>query len=158
MSERRVPDELASFEAELAGVEHRVEYRIDPGAAALTVSIAVLVLAGSLLLPWTGGALGWEILAGVERFGVLPRLFAFTALGFGVFGSTLALATRWWPLAWACALGCGFSVVDGVWAVWSRQVGLLEGTSDGAQFGMVVALLAVLVLTVSWVRIALRRG
>lgn len=158
MSERRVPEELASLEAELEGVEQRVERRIDPGATALTVSIAVLVLVGSLLLPWTSGAPGWEILAGIERFGILPRLFAFTALGFGVFGSALALATRWWPLAWACALGCGFSVVDGVWAIWSRQVGLLEGTSTGAQFGLVLALLAVLVLTVSWVRIALRRG
>jgi hypothetical protein len=158
MSERRVPEELAPFEAELAGVEQRVERRIDPGATALAVSVGVLVLAGSLMLPWTSGALGWEILAGTERFGLLPRLFAFTALGFGVFGSTLALATRWWPLAWLCALGCGFSVVDGVWAIWSRQVGLLERTSEGAQFGLVLAVLAVLVLAISWVRIALRRG
>jgi hypothetical protein len=158
VNERRVPDELAPFEAELAGVEQRVERRIDPGATALTVSVAVLVLIGSLLLPWTGGAPGWEILAGVQQFGILPRLFAFTALGFGVVGSALALATRWWPLAWACALGCGFSVVDGAWAIWSRQVGVLEGTSGGAQFGLVVALLAVVVLAASWVRITLRRG
>jgi hypothetical protein len=53
------------------------------------------------MLPWSGSAQGWTVLAGVESIGPLPRLFTFTAMGFGVFGSTLALATRWWGLAWA---------------------------------------------------------
>lgn len=158
MNERRVPEELAPLEAELAGMEQRVARRIDPGPTAMTVAVAVLALIGSLLLPWTAGASGWEILAGVERFGILPRLFAVTALTFGVVGSALALATRWWTLAWACAVGCGFSVVHGMWAIWSRQIGLLEGTSGGAQFGLVLAVVAVLVLALAWVRIALRRG
>jgi hypothetical protein len=73
-----------------------------------------------------------------------------------VLGSVLALATRWWALAWVCAVGCGFSVVDGVWAIWSRQIGVPTGDA-GAGPGLVVAVLAVLVLAVSWVRIALRR-
>jgi hypothetical protein len=157
MTERGVPEELAPYAAELAGVERRVERGIDPGPTALTVSIGVLVLLGSLLLPWTGSTAGWEVLAGTESFGLLPRLFAFTALGFGVIGSALALATRWWGFAWMCAVGCGFSVVDGVWAIWSRQIGVPAGGS-AAGVGLVLAVVTVLVLAVSWVRIALRRG
>jgi hypothetical protein len=156
MDERPVPDELAALEGELRGVARRVERRIDPGATALTVSIAMLVLIGGLVLPWTGSAQGWEILAGVESFGPLPRLFTFTALGFGLVGSALALATRWWALAWLCAVGCGFSVVTGVWAIWSRQTGVPEG-GTGPGIGLVLTVLAVFLLAVSWVRIALRR-
>jgi hypothetical protein len=151
-----VNDDMAPFEAELAGVERRVQRRIDPGTAALGVSVGVLVLLGSLALPWTGSVQGWEVLAGTESLGLLPRLFAGTALGFGVVGSAFALATRWWGLAWVCAVGCGFSVVDGVWAIWSRQIGVPAG-GTGAGFGLVLAVLAVLGLAVVWVRIALRR-
>ena len=151
-----VPPELAAWDAELAGIVRRVERRIDPGPTALAVSVGVLALLVSLMLPWTGSTPGWQVLAGTESFGLLPRLFAFTAIGFGVFGSALALATRWWGLAWVCAAGCGFSVIDGVWAIWSRQVGVPDGDT-GAAIGLVVALVAVLLLAVSWVRIALRR-
>lgn len=144
------------LDAELAGMERRMQRRSDPGPTALVVSVAMLVLIGALVLPWTGTALGWEILAGLRTFGPLPRLFTFTALGFGLVVSALALATRWWALAWVCAVGCGFSVVTGVWAIWSRQTAVFEG-GTGPRFGLVLALLAVLTLAVSWVRIALRR-
>lgn len=144
------------LDAELAGMERRMQRRTDPGPTALVVSVAMLVLIGALILPWTGTALGWEILAGLRTFGPLPRLFTFTALGFGLVASALALATRWWGLAWVCAVGCGFSVVTGVWAIWSRQTAVFEG-GTGPGFGLVLALLAVLTLAVSWVRIALRR-
>ncbi|WP_219418059.1 Rv2732c family membrane protein [Pseudonocardia nigra] len=156
MTERKVPDELAALDAELAGVARRAERRIDPGPTALAISVAILVLIGGLLLPWTGSVQGWEVLAGVERLGLLPRLFAFTSLGFGLVASALALATRWWGLAWLSAVGCGFSVVTGLWAIWSRQVTIPEGGTP-ASVGLILAVLAVLVLAVSWVRIALRR-
>lgn len=156
MIERKVPDELAALDAELGDVQRAVERRIDPGAAMLGVLVGILALIGSLLLPWTGSALGWEVLAGVESFGLLPRLFAYTAFGFGVVGSALTLATGRWGLAWVCAVGCGFSVVDGVWAIWSRQIVVPTGGS-GPGVGLVLGVLAVLVLAVSWVRIALRR-
>lgn len=145
------------LEAELAGIARNIERRTDPGPTALTVAVAVLVLLGTLALPYTGPVLGWEVLAGLAPdLGVLPRLFTFTAVGFGVVGSALALATRWWALAWVCAVGCGFTVVDGVWAIWSRQTVVLDG-GTGPGFGLVLAVLAVLVLAASWVRIALRR-
>lgn len=145
------------LDAELAGIARGIEQRTDPGSTALTVAVAVLVLLATLALPYTGSVPGWQVLAGLAPdLGVLPRLFTFTALGFGVVGSALALATRRWGLAWVCAVGCGFTVVDGVWAIWSRQTVVPDGGS-GPGIGLVLAVITMLVLAVSWVRIALRR-
>jgi hypothetical protein len=47
-------------------------------------------------------------------------------------------------------------VVTGVWAIWSRQVAVPAGAT-GAGIGLVLAVLAVLVLAGTWVRIATRR-
>jgi hypothetical protein len=151
------PDDIASLEAELAEAERRVLRHVDLGAAALPVAVAVLLVLCSLMLPWTGGVPGWRILAGLANFGALPRLFTFTAVGFGVLGSALALATRHWAAAFVCAVGCGFSVVNGVWAIWSRQVNVPHGGS-GPGIGLVVAVFAMVVLTACWVRLTARRG
>lgn len=157
MADRNLPEELAALDKELAGVTRRVEYRVDPSPrAALVLAVAMLALLGGLLLPWTGSVPGWQVLAGAASIGPLPRLFTFTSLGFGLVVSALALASRWWGLAWLAAFGCGFSVVHGLWAIWSRQTGVPHG-GTGPGIGMIVAVLAVLVLAVSWVRIALRR-
>ena len=155
--EHEVPEELSELNRELSGVERRVERRIDPGGIAFGVTLAMLVLMVSLVLPWTGDAQGWEILAGSRTFGALPRLFTFTSLGFGLVVGSLALATRWWALALLTAVGCGISVVNGVWAIWSRQTGVLTG-GTGPAAGMVLAVVAVIVLTACWARIAGRRG
>ncbi len=152
-----MPEELSELNRELAGMERRVERRIDPGGLAFGVTLAMLVLMVSLVLPWTGDALGWEILAGSRTFGALPRLFTFTSLGFGLVVGSLALATRWWALALLSAVGCGISVVNGLWAIWSRQTGVLTG-GTGPGVGMVLAAVTVIVLTAFWVRIAGRRG
>ncbi|MBN9099433.1 MULTISPECIES: hypothetical protein [unclassified Pseudonocardia] len=151
-----VPEELTKLDRELRGVTRRVEQRIDPGTTALTVSIAMFVLIGSLFLPWTGSALGWQVLSGVEVFGLLPRLFSFTSLGFGLVVSALALATRWWGLAWLAAAGCGISIITGIWAIWSRQTGVLSG-GTGPGIGLILTVLTMIVLVGCWVRIAFRR-
>ena len=151
------PDDLASLEAELAEVERSVVRRVDPGATALPVAVAVLLLVGALMLPWSGGVPGWQVLAGVGNLGALPRLFTFTSIGFGLLGSAVALATRLWAASFVCAVGSGFSVVNGVWAIWSRQVNVPHGGS-GPGIGLVLAVLAMVALTACWVRIAGRRG
>lgn len=157
MSEREPhDDDLAPLEAEFADVERRVQRRIEPGSMAAGVAVGMLALLAALTLPWTGGVAGWEVLLGGTGLGVLPPLFAYTAYGFGLVGSALALLTRWWGLAWLCAVGCGFSVLDGVWAIWSRQVTVPTG-GTAAGFGLVLAVLGMVVLTFCWVRIALRR-
>lgn len=145
------------LDAEMRGIARSIERRTDPGRTAMTVAVAVLVLLGSLALPWTGPVLGWQVLAGLAPdLGVLPRLFTFTSIGVGVVGSALALSTRWWALAWACAVGSGISVVTGIWAVWSRQTVVLDG-GTGPHVGMVLAVITMVVLAASWSRIALRR-
>jgi hypothetical protein len=150
-------DDLDHIDAELAGAHRTVERRIEPGSTALGVTVGVLLLVVSLVLPWTGDVQGWSVLAGTDWIGPLPRLFSFVALGVGVLLSTLTLSLRWWFLAWACAAGSGISAITGLWAIWSRQTGVLQG-GTGPGIGLVVAELAVVVLVVSWVRIAGRRG
>jgi hypothetical protein len=157
VNEDRSPDDLGALEAELAEVERTVVRRVDPGATALVVTVAVLAVLGALLLPWTGGVPGWQVLGGEADFGLLPRLFTVTSVGFGVLGSAVALATRLWAAAFVCAVGSGFSIVNGVWAIWSRQVNVLQG-GTGPGVGLVLAVLAMVVLTACWVRIAGRRG
>ncbi|MGE3286719.1 MAG: hypothetical protein AB7J32_11550 [Pseudonocardia sp.] len=152
----RSEDDLTAFEAEVADVERTVQRRVEPGAAAAGVVVGILMLLASLMLPWTGTTRGGEILLGFADLGVLPPFFARVVVGFGVLGSVLALLTHRWALAWACAVGCGFSIVAGVWAIWSRQVTVLHG-GEGPGFGLVLAVLGAVVLTYSWVRIALRR-
>ncbi len=154
--DRGVPDELAELDAELAGVTRAVERRVDPGRTAVAVAVGVLLAMVALALPWSGGVAGWAVLAGAEWIGPLPRLFAFVLVGIGVLGSSLALAARLFALAWVCAVGSGISVVTGVWAIWSRQTGVPDGL-PGPGLGLVLALLAAIVLTTSWVRIAGRR-
>ena len=151
-----IPSELTQLDRELKGVTRRVEQRIDPGPTALTVAIAMFVLIGALFLPWTGSARGWEVLSGVQVFGLLPRLFSFTSLGFGLVVSALALATRRWSLAWLAAAGSGISIITGVWAIWSRQTGVLSG-GTGPGIGLILTVLTMIVLVGCWVRIAFRR-
>jgi hypothetical protein len=153
-NEDEVPDE---FEAELRRAGLRPGRRVvDPGPAGLVITIAMLALVVGLMLPWTGSVLGWEILAGLASLGLLPPLFVGTSLGFGLLCSALALSTRWWALAWLAAVGCGISVVTGVWAIWSRQVAVVAGAT-GPGIGMVLTVLAVVVLAGSWARLAMRR-
>jgi hypothetical protein len=154
--EEKVPDELAALDAELRRAERRAVRGIDPGRTGLVVSAAMLVLIGGLMLPWTGSVQGWEVLSGRASLGLLPPLHAGTSLGFGLVCSALALATRWWGVAWLAAVGCGISVVTGVWAIWSRQVAVVAGAT-GPGIGLVLSVLAVVVLASCWVRIATQR-
>ena len=157
MRDEHPPEDLASLEAELAEAQRTVARRVDPGAVALPVAVLVLLVVGALLLPWSGGVPGWQVLAGTADFGALPRLFTITSVGFGALGSAVALASRLWAVAFVCAVGSGFSVVNGVWAIWSRQVNVPHG-GTGPGIGLVLAVLAMVGLTACWVRIAGRRG
>jgi hypothetical protein len=147
-------DELARLDQELS--EQRGLPRLDPGPAAMVVAVGVLVLLVAFALPWVRSVSGWQVLAGLGDLGILPRLFTVTSLLFGVVGSATALATRRWPIAWACALGGGFSVVNGIWAVWSRQT-VPTGSSGGPGPGLILAVLATALITVMWVRLAWSR-
>jgi hypothetical protein len=151
------PDDLAALRAEIDEVERDVVGHVEPGRWAMVIAVAAFGLLVAAALPWVGGSSGWQVLLGQlddpDRVGVLPRLFAASSLLFGVLLSAAALFSRRWGLIWLCAFGCSFSVVHAMWAVWSRQT---SGTS-GPGVGMVLAMVAVVVLAVQWVRLAFAR-
>ena len=148
---------MDELRAEIDAVERSALRRVDPGAHAVVIATAIMILLLATSLPWVGAASGWEVLHGTadpaDKVGLLPRLFAAVALSLGVGLSALALLTRRWGLVWASALGCSYCVLDGVWAIWSRQT--TAGAGPGA--GLILAVLAVLVLAAQWFRLAVSR-
>lgn len=153
-------DDISGLRKEIDEVEHQAARTVELGGRAVIISVAVFVLIIGYLLPWMGTAPGWEVLLhqgdAAGKAGMVPRLFAATALLFGVFASALALITRRWGLTWVCALGSWFASVDGLLAIWTRQsvAGL---TSPGPGIGLVISEVAMVVLGVLWFRTAWSR-
>lgn len=151
MTERRTPEASPELRAELTRIAWRVDRWIELGPAAVVAGGATAAAGAALLMPWTDGAAGWRVLTGDVVAGPLPWLFAVVA-GAGLLLSALALVVRFWPLAWAAGTSCGVAAVTGLWAIWSRRTAL---PVDDVGPGLVVDVLAVLVLAVTWARIAL---
>lgn len=147
--------EFDDFKGDIEAAERRVAREIDPGVRALVIAIGVFVLLLSFVLPHTGGAKGWDVLAGSQaaiREGVtLPsRVFTWLALVFGVGFSMLALLTRRWAMAWIALAGSLVASLSGLLAVWSRQTALAPHPGPG--IGLIVAWIAVIVVTYNWAR------
>ena len=143
------------FKGDLEAAERRVAREIDPGARALVIAIAVFVLLLSFVLPHTGDTKGWDVLVGDDaaiRDGIaLPsRVFTWLALVFGVGFSMLALLTRRWALAWIALAGSTVTSLLGLLAVWSRQTA--PNAYPGPGIGLIIAWLAVIVVTYQWAR------
>jgi hypothetical protein len=139
---------------EIDEVGRRASRTVELGGRAVVIAVAVFVLIVGLVLPWMNGASGLEVLIGVEsgKASMVPRLFAATAVVFGVLTSAATLITRRWVLAWAGAAGGWFASVDGLLAIWSRQ------SSDSAPgLGMIIAVVAMVVIAVQWFRTAASR-
>lgn len=148
------------FKGDIEAVERRIAREIDPGARALTIAVAVFVLLGTFILPHTGAARGWDVLAGNDTaIGVgiaLPsRVFVWLALVFSVGFSMLALLTRRWALAWIALAGSTVASFLGMLAVWSRQTALHSHPGPG--IGLIVAWITVIVLTYNWARVVWAR-
>lgn len=142
---------------EIDAVEQQAARRIDPGTGALTISIAVLALLVSLVLPWVGETTGLSVVLG-ESTSFVPRLFSFFAFGIGVLGSGVTLAVRRWGMAWVCTLGLFAGSVTGVLSIWSQQTTTSnKAIGPGPGAGLIIAVIAVIVLLVKWVRIAASR-
>ena len=173
VSGAEVPPELARLDAELEaelgalrseprraqGVRGLLARRIQPGSSAVVILSGVAMLLFALTVPWVGEQSGLDALLGAAGVGPLPRLFSWTSVGFGVVISIAALVSRRWALAWLCAVGCGFSIVDGALAIWSRQTGSVAAGTVGAGpgAGLVLAWISIVLLTATWTRLAWSR-
>ena len=91
-----------------------------------------------------------------EKTIALPsRVFSWLALVFGVGFSMLALLTRRWALAWIALAGSAVASVIGMLAVWSRQTA--GPGHPGPGIGLIVAWIAVILLTFHWARVVWSR-
>ena len=148
------------FKGDIEAAERRVAREINPGPRALAVAILVFVLLASFTLPHMGGARGWDVLAGDNAAihdGVsLPsRVFTWLVLVFSVGFSMLALLTRRWALAWIALAGSAVACPIGLLAVWSRQTAGPHHPGPG--IGLIVAWIAVILLTYYWIRVVWSR-
>jgi hypothetical protein len=139
---------------EIDEVGRRAARTVELGGRAVVVAVAVFVLLVGLILPWMNGSSGLAVLVGEEtgKASMVPRLFAATAVLFGVLASVLTLMTRRWVLAWVGAAGGWFASVDGMLAIWSRQS---SGTDLG--IGLIIAETAMVTIAILWFRTAASR-
>lgn len=151
------PDDrrFEEFKDDIEAAERRVAREIDPGARALVIAIGVFVLLLSFALPHTGDARGWDVLVGndaaiADGISLPSRVFIWLVLVFAVGFSMLALLTRRWGLAWVALAGSSLASLLGLLAVWSRQTA--PEPYPGPGIGLVVAWLAVVVVSYHWAR------
>jgi len=147
------------FKDDIEAVERRMAREFDPGPRAVLLAVLVFVLLLSFVLPHTGATRGWDVLVGdataIRDKVLLPsRVFIWLVLVFSVGFSMLALMTRRWALAWLALAGSAVASAVGMLAVWSRQT--VSGHA-GPGIGLIVAWLAVIMLTYHWARVVWSR-
>lgn len=152
--------EFEEFKGDLDALERRMAREIDPGARALVVAILVFVILVTFLLPHAGEARGFDVLIGSDAatraaIALPSRVFAWLVLVFSVGGSMLALLTRRWGLAWIALAGSAAACPIGMLAVWSRQTA--GAGHPGPGYGLVIAWIAVILLTFHWARVVWSR-
>jgi hypothetical protein len=151
------------FRGDLEAVERKIAGEIDPGTRAMVVAIAVFVLLLSLILPHAGAARGLDVLAfdnhaQDEHIGLPSRVFEWFVVIFGIGFSSLALVTRRWALAWVAVAGSAVGSVFGVLSIWHRQTpGLGNYHGAGPGIGLILATIAIVVLTFHWIRVVWSR-
>ncbi|NGP06235.1 hypothetical protein G6038_12230 [Rhodococcus sp. 14C212] len=155
-------DPMDEVRADLEAAERKIAGEIDPGARALVVAVAVLVLLGSFSLPHAGAANGWEVLsfapdATAESIALPSRIFVWLALVFGGIFSILALVTRRWVLAWLALAGSAVSIVFGMLSIWSRQTLPVGDPGAGPGIGLILGWITVMVLTFHWAKVVWTR-
>lgn len=152
--------DFEAFKGDIDDAERRVAREIDPGARALVVAILVFVILLSFVLPHTGAARGVDALlstdtAVTEAVALPSRVFLWLILVFSVGFSILALLTRRWALAWIALAGSAVACPIGMLAVWSRQT--VAEPYPGPAYGLILAWIAVILLTFHWIRVVWSR-
>ncbi|AMW20558.1 hypothetical protein NJBCHELONAE_40660 [Mycobacteroides chelonae] len=152
--------EFEEFRRDIDAAEKKVAGEIDPGARAMVVAVLVFALLLTFVLPHTGHARGFDVLvngaiADQESVRVPSRIFVWLAMVFGVGFSMLALLTRRWVLSWIALAGSFVASVIGMLAIWTRQTA--GAGHPGPGIGLVVAWIAVILLTFHWARVVWSR-
>ena len=152
--------EFEEFRRDIDAAEKKVAGEIDPGARAMVVAVLVFALLLTFVLPHTGHARGFDVLvngaiADQESVRVPSRIFVWLAMVFGVGFSMLALLTRRWVLSWIALVGSFVASVIGMLAIWTRQTA--GAGHPGPGIGLVVAWIAVILLTFHWARVVWSR-
>jgi hypothetical protein len=162
-------NEAARDEADMAGLRAQIDQvetglmrRIDPGVRAMVVAVCVLVLVICAILPWVGGAPGWQVLfdqgtGGDGKIDIVPRVFAIGVFVFGFLGSALSLGMRRWSVAWVTTFGTGLFTVIGLVSIWSQQTTTSHLAGPGPGAGLIVSVITMLVLVITWARIVWSR-
>jgi uncharacterized membrane protein len=148
------------YKSDIEDVEKRVAREIDPGARALVVAGLVFVILATFVIPHTGHARGLDVLVGddaaIREAVALPsRVFTWLTLVFSVGFSIAALLTRRWGVAWIALAGSAVACPIGMLAVWSRQT--VAHPHPGPGIGLIVAWIAVILLTFHWARVVWSR-
>ncbi|WP_369640088.1 hypothetical protein [Nocardia sp. JMUB6875] len=155
--------DFEQFRSDLEAVERKIAGEIDPGVRAMVVAGSVFVLLASLVLPHAGKTRGFDVLlydtvAQADHIGLPSRLFVWFVVVFGIGFSMLALITRRWLLAWIAVAGSAIGSVFGVLSIWHRQTpGLGNYHGAGPAIGLILATIAIMVLTFHWVRVVWAR-
>ncbi len=144
--------------AELSELERKVAGEVEPGLRGVGIAAAVLVLLAAMLAPHSGSASGWDVLlfdarAQAAGIGLPSRLFVSSAVLFTVAASAAALVLRRWTIAWVATVGCGLTVLLGLFAVWSRQTVPNAASVSGPGLGLLVMWLMTLVVAFHWARL-----
>ncbi|MEV6768425.1 hypothetical protein AB0N05_07305 [Nocardia sp. NPDC051030] len=151
------------FRDDLEAVERKIAGEIDPGVRAMVVAVSVFALLFSLVLPHAGKARGFDVIlydvaAQTEHIGLPSRVFEWFVVVFGIGFSLLALITRRWVLAWIAVAGSAIASVFGVLSIWHRNTpGLGNYQGAGPGIGLILATVAVMVLTFHWIRVVWSR-
>ncbi|MEU6155484.1 hypothetical protein ABZ816_36425 [Actinosynnema sp. NPDC047251] len=153
MSDER--DDMAGLRDEIDQVGRTAAKRFDPGRGALTIAVAVPAILVSMVLPWTGGHTGLDVLLGEGR--AIPKIFSCGALFAGVLLSATTLAVRRWTLAWITSLALFAASISGVLSIWMTQTTTGHKPGEGPGVGLVVAVIATVLLLVKWLQIAASR-
>jgi signal transduction histidine kinase len=158
------PAGFDQFKGDLRKAERKVAGEIDPGARAVVVAVAVLVVILSFVLPHTGSVNGIDVVtfsadAASEKVTITSRVFVFLQLIFGVCFSVLALLTRRWFFAWIALCGSAVSCFAGLLAWWSRNTPGVSGVEppSGVGIGLIIGWLAMFVITFHWARVVWAR-
>ncbi|GAA4393040.1 Rv2732c family membrane protein [Tsukamurella soli] len=155
----RTQADLDDLRREVDDTERRLAAQIEPGPRLIAVAACIIVVGGALFLPHTGKVTGLQILTGhgpgsMLSIVITSKVFVWMSLLFGVIASGAAVLTRRWVVALLAAAGSAVGSVFGLLSVWSRQTPGLHGEPpSGAGVGLILGWIALIVLTVLWVRL-----